>query len=879
MRRLLNLIESMVRTNFFQADQNGKSKSYISYKLDASKIEELPDPRPFAEIFVYSPRVEGVHLRQGRIARGGLRWSDRREDFRTEVLGLVKAQQVKNAVIVPSGAKGGFFPKQLPQGGDRAEIQAEAIEAYKTFISGLLDITDNLDLEGGSSAIVPPPNVVCFDDPDPYLVVAADKGTATFSDIANGISKDYGFWLGDAFASGGSQGYDHKVMGITARGGWEAVKRHFRELGRDIQTTPFTAIGVGDMSGDVFGNGMLLSKQTRLIAAFDHRDIYIDPTPDAATTWAERKKIFDLPRSSWADFNEDLISDGGGVFSRSLKTIPLTDEIRALIGVEATDLSPNDLIQAILRAETDLLWFGGIGTYLKAREESHLDVGDRANDAIRINVDELKAKVVGEGANLGCTQLGRIAFGRMDGCINMDAVDNAAGVDCSDHEVNIKILLDSAMAAGKLEETSRNELLEEMTSSVSELVLRNNYDQTLAITLAEGTGHEDRDADGRMMRALEREGRLDRDLEFLPSDDELANLAEAGLGLVRPELAVLMSYTKIELCEELLASTVPDDPYLGSMLMNYFPRVLCEEYGDEIENHRLRREIIATELANQIINVGGITFVHRIQEMTGASAADICKAFVIVRALYSLGPVRNRINALDNKVEAQIQSTMHWAVKELLKSQTAWFVTGGRMQSIEETVGRYQKGIRMVHDAPRSVVSGVEIDEIEGTIEDYVQKGVDEELASEVAILMPMAAACDMVEVAERTDFDINDVVEAYFLVGSQMRLDRLRQDVRRVSAGEHWDRLAIKRIGTDMAHYQRKLVELSLCEEADLSEGAVGLVAMWLEKHDGPISRFKQLFGELEASGGINIAKLSLLSSQMRDLVNTLEMSSQVRS
>jgi glutamate dehydrogenase len=871
MRRILNLIEAMVRTNFFQLDELGQPKPYISFKLDAARIEELPDPRPVAEIFVYSPRVEGVHLRQGRIARGGLRWSDRREDFRTEILGLVKAQQVKNAVIVPSGAKGGFFPKQLPQGGSRSEIQEEAIEAYKIFVSGLLDLTDNLVLCDGETKNVVPDRVVCFDAPDPYLVVAADKGTASFSDIANSISKKYGFWLGDAFASGGSQGYDHKVMGITARGGWEAVKRHFRELGQDIQTTPFTAVGVGDMSGDVFGNGMLLSKHIRLIAAFDHRDIFIDPRPDEGSTWIERKRLFDLPRSSWDDFNRDLISEGGGVFSRSSKTIPVTKEIQDLLQLDVDTLPPNDLIKAILKTEADLLWFGGIGTYLKSREESHLDVGDRASDAIRIDVDELRVQVVGEGANLGCTQLGRVSFARKGGRINMDAVDNAAGVDCSDHEVNIKILLDSAMAAGKLAEADRNHLLEDMTSSVSELVLRNNYEQTLAITLVESTGHEDRDADGRVMRALERDGSLDRDLEFLPSDDDLAELAEAGLGLVRPELAVLMSYTKITLSESLLKSDVPDDPYLGKMLQNYFPRVLCEQFSEEIEHHRLRREIISTELANQIVNVGGITFIHRIQEMTGAEVAEIAKAFVIVRALFSLGPIRIRINALDNKVDAEVQSSMHRAVKSLVKQQAAWFLTGNRMGSIGETIDRYKTGIQAVHDAPRSIVSGVEVSEIEEAADGYIKKGVDEELAGEVAILMPMSASCDMVEVAERTKRQVNEVAEAYFSVGSELRLDRLRQDIRHVSAGEHWDRLAIKRIGTDMAHYQRKLVEFALV--FDVSEdGAAGQVAQWLEKNDATIGRFKQLFGELEASGGINIAKLSLLSSQMRDLVNTLE-------
>lgn len=871
MRRLLNLILSMVRTNYFQRDDEGNIKPYISFKLDASKIEELPDPRPFAEVFVYSPQVEGVHLRGARIARGGLRWSDRREDFRTEVLGLVKAQQVKNSVIVPSGAKGGFFPKQLPQGGSREEVQAEAISAYKTFICGLLDLTDNLDLTSPDQEIIPPERVVCFDAPDPYLVVAADKGTATFSDIANGIAKDYGFWLGDAFASGGSQGYDHKVMGITARGGWEAVKRHFREIGHDIQTSAFTVVGCGDMSGDVFGNGMLLSKKIRLVAAFDHRDIFIDPAPDEARTWKERKRLFDLPRSSWDDFDRSLISEGGGIFSRSLKSIPLSPEVRQLLGIEAENLTPNELIKAILRAEADLLWFGGIGTYLKASGESHLDVGDRASDAVRIDVDELRVKVIGEGANLGCTQLGRIAFGRRGGRINMDAVDNAAGVDCSDHEVNIKILLDSAMAAGKLDEPRRNALLEDMTSAVSELVLRNNYDQTLAITLVESSSHKDRDADGRLMRALERDGRLDRDLEFLPGDDKLSDLAERGLGLARPELAILMSYMKIALSEALLDSDVPDDPWLTKTLYAYFPRVLREEFGEEIDRHRLRREIIATELANRIINIGGVTFVHRLREISGASPAEIARAFVIVRALYSLGPLRTRINALDNKVEADVQTKMHRAIKDLLYTQSVWFLSGGRMGAIGETIERYRDGITAVHDVPRSVVSGAEVSRIEARIESYIQKGVDEDLAAEVSILAPMAAACDVVDVAERTGFNVAEVTEGYFFVGAETRLDRLRQDVRDLSAGEHWDRLAIRRIGTDMAYYHRMLVEFALGHEAR-DQGAVACVSTWLSENEEPIGRFKQLFGELEATAGMNISKLSLLSSQMRDLVASLE-------
>ncbi|TNE35987.1 MAG: NAD-glutamate dehydrogenase, partial [Alphaproteobacteria bacterium] len=519
--RLLNLIDAITRTNFFQPSVEGSAKPYVSFKLDCEKVEDLPSPRPFAEIFVYSPRVEGVHLRGGPVARGGLRWSDRREDFRTEVLGLVKAQQVKNSVIVPQGAKGGFFPKALPARGSREDIQAEAIEAYKTFVRGLLDITDNLPLEAGSEEVIRPDHVVCYDGPDPYLVVAADKGTATFSDIANSVSAEYGFWLGDAFASGGSVGYDHKAMGITARGAWEAVKRHFREVGKDIQSESFTVIGVGDMSGDVFGNGMLLSKHIKLVAAFDHRHIFIDPTPDVDVTYAERKRLFETPRSSWNDFNRDYISEGGGIFPRAAKSIPVSAEMSALFNIAPGKITPVELMQAILKAKADLLWFGGIGTYVKSEEESAADVGDRTNDAIRVNARELRVQVVGEGANLGCTQRGRMEFARHGGRINMDAIDNAAGVDCSDHEVNIKILIDAAVASGQLSAEERSDLLAAMTDEVSALVLKNHYEQTLALSVATSTAFGDRDSDGRLMRALEARGQLNRALEFLPSDERL----------------------------------------------------------------------------------------------------------------------------------------------------------------------------------------------------------------------------------------------------------------------------------------------------------------------------------------------------------------------
>ena len=594
LRRYLNLVQSMLRTNYFQPAADGGPKPYLSFKLDSQKVAELPLPRPFREIFVFSPRVEAVHMRGGKVARGGLRWSDRREDFCTEVLGLMKAQTVKNAVIVPVGSKGGFFPKQLPSSGDRDVVQAEVIECYKTFIRGMLDITDNLS----AGAVITPSHVIRYDDDDPYLVVAADKGTATFSDIANGVSLEYGFWLGDAFASGGGAGYDHKGMGITARGAWESVKRHFREMDRDIQNEDFTAIGIGDMSGDVFGNGMLLSKHTRLIAAFDHRDVFIDPDPDPGKSWAERKRLFELPRSSWADYDAKLISKGGGVFSRKDKAVKLTPQIKTITGLDEDRVTPNELIHALLKAEVDLLWLGGIGTYVKAQDESHDDAGDRTNDGLRVNGRELGCKVVGEGGNLGFTQLGRIEYALAGGRLNTDAIDNSAGVDCSDHEVNIKILLGAVVADGEMTEKQRNRLLAEMTDEVGELVLRNNYLQGQALTMLERHAATLLEPQARFMRGLERAGKLDRALEFLPDEEALAERQAAGRGLTRPELAVLFSYAKMTLYEQLLESDVTESEALTRDVVNYFPTPLRETYRDAILGHRLKSEVIATLTAN-----------------------------------------------------------------------------------------------------------------------------------------------------------------------------------------------------------------------------------------------------------------------------------------
>ncbi|HUN51230.1 MAG TPA: NAD-glutamate dehydrogenase, partial [Candidatus Sulfotelmatobacter sp.] len=627
LRRFLNVIGAMRRTNFYQRDAVGAPKPYLSFKLESAAVDELPLPRPFVEIFVYSPRMEGIHLRGGRVARGGIRWSDRREDFRTEILGLMKAQQVKNAVIVPVGAKGGFVPKRPPVDGGREAVQADGIECYRTLIRGLLDITDN----HAGDRIVPPDKVVRRDGDDPYLVVAADKGTATFSDIANALSLEYGFWLGDAFASGGSAGYDHKKMGITARGAWEMVKRHFRELGTDIQAEDFTVVGIGDMSGDVFGNGMLLSPHIRLLAAFDHRHIFVDPDPVAAVAFRERRRLFDLPRSSWADYDAKLISAGGGAFDRKAKSVRLTPEIKARFGIERDSLTPTELIRVLLTAEVDLLWNGGIGTYVKAASETSADVGDRANDALRVDGRDLRAKVVGEGGNLGFTQRGRIEYALRGGRINTDALDNSAGVDTSDHEVNIKILLDAVVAAGDLTIKQRDKLMAEMSDELAALILQDNYLQGQAVSVAEAQGTALLPSFIRLMRSLEQRGRLDRAVEFLPDNAALLERQNAGSGLTRPEIAVLLAYAKMSLYDDLLDSDLPDETHFAVDLAKYFPRPLRKNFQGAIDGHRLRREIVATSVANSIINRVGPGFVGDIREETEADAAAIARVYVVSR--------------------------------------------------------------------------------------------------------------------------------------------------------------------------------------------------------------------------------------------------------
>ncbi|MBX6321418.1 MAG: NAD-glutamate dehydrogenase, partial [Rhodospirillaceae bacterium] len=744
LRRFLNLVRATLRTNHFQPGRDGGPKPYLSLKLNSHAVDEMPQPRPLYEIFVYSPRVEAVHLRGGKVARGGIRWSDRRDDFRTEVLGLMKAQMVKNAVIVPVGSKGGFVVKR-PPAGDRAALQAEVVACYQTMMRGMLDLTDTID----GDAVVPPAGLVRYDDDDPYLVVAADKGTASFSDVANAVAAEYGFWLGDAFASGGSAGYDHKKMGITARGAWEAVKRHFRELGVDVQTQDFTVVGVGDMSGDVFGNGMLRSRHIRLVGAFNHQHIFVDPDPDPARSYAERERLFNLPRSSWADYDRNVISPGGGVFERSAKSIPLSPEMRRALAVQAETMTPAELIRALLRAPVDLLYLGGIGTYVKATGESHAEVGDRANDALRVNARELRCRVVAEGANLGFTQRGRVEAALAGRRLNTDAVDNSAGVDCSDHEVNLKILLAEPARAGTLTRDERNKLLADMAEEVAALVLRDNYLQTQAISVTEARAPLLIDQHGRFMRALEKAGALDRALEALPDDEALERRLAARRGLTRPEIAVLLAYAKTTLYAELLPSDLPDDPALEEDLAGYFPAAVRTRFADAIRRHRLRREIIATVVTNDIVNRMGPTFVHVMREWTGAPAATIARAYFVARAAFDLPALWAEIEALDGTVPAALQIEMLHEAAQATETAVLWLLRHVPAPlDIAATLARFGPGIaRLAGLLPE--VSGE--DDRAGMTDRaarFAAAGAPEALARRLALLRPVAADLDVVGIA-----------------------------------------------------------------------------------------------------------------------------------
>ncbi|WP_439572381.1 NAD-glutamate dehydrogenase [Phreatobacter sp.] len=860
LRAFINLVQAAVRTNFYQTGEDGRVRPTIAIKFESRKIDKLPAPKPLYEIFVYSPRVEGVHMRFGKVARGGLRWSDRPQDFRTEVLGLVKAQQVKNAVIVPVGAKGGFVPKRLPPASQRDAWLAEGTESYRIFVRSLLQITDNIEASG----IVPPADTVRHDGDDPYLVVAADKGTATFSDTANQLSLEKGHWLGDAFASGGSQGYDHKGMGITARGAWEAVKRHFRETGTDIGVTPFSVAGVGDMSGDVFGNGMLLERTIRLVAAFDHRDIFLDPSPDPEASWAERRRLFDMPRSSWADYDKTLISAGGGVFPRSAKSIALSPEVQAVLDLPKAEATPQEVMNAILKAPVDLLFFGGIGTYVRASGETDDEVGDRANDAIRVTGMEIRAKVVGEGANLGMTQRGRIEAGRRGVRLNTDAIDNAAGVNTSDVEVNIKIALTTPERDGRLDPQARNALLADMTEEVGRLVLRNNYLQTLALSLSQRRGLEELGFQQRLMQSLETQGKLDRAVEYLPDDAEIAERRRRGDPLTRPEIAVLIAYAKIDLYDDLLDSTVPDDPYLSRELVRYFPRPIQEQYPDAVESHRLRREIIATGLSNSMINRGGPAFVARLIDQTGADVAAIASAFAAVRDAYGMTALNTELDTLDNRVAGQIQLELYGAIQDLLIDRVVWFIRNVDLtRGLADVIAHHRSGIEQVAASLDTVLPPDAAARRAARMAELHAAGVPDPLASVLAGLDWLAIAPDIVAVADATGRPVADVAATTFAASAAFRLDEVKAAARTIAVTDYFDRLALDRALDSIAVAERRLA-------ADMMTGpATGeaAVAAWMAVHGGRAERIRTAVAEI-AGSGLTVSKATVAASLLGDLV-----------
>jgi len=912
LRRFINVVDATLRTNAFQPGPDGAPKPYVSFKLDSRVIDDLPLPRPWVEVFVYSPRVEAVHLRGGRVARGGIRWSDRREDFRTEILGLMKAQMVKNAVIVPVGSKGGFVVKRPPRDGGPDAIRAEGVACYRTFMRGLLDVTDNLETAAGKVSVVHPPAVIRHDADDPYLVVAADKGTATFSDIANAVAAEYGYWLDDAFASGGSAGYDHKKMGITARGAWESVKRHFRELGHDTQSTPFSVVGVGDMSGDVFGNGMLLSRQIRLIGAFNHLHVFLDPDPDPAASFAERERLFALGRGSWDQYDPAKISEGGGVFDRRAKSVTLSAPARAAIGLDRSTVTPNELIAAMLKAPIDLLWFGGIGTYVKAGEESHGEVGDKANDALRVDARSVRARVIGEGANLGVTQRGRIEYARLGGRtgdgaavgaggrLNTDFIDNSGGVDCSDHEVNIKILTGSVLRAGDMTVKQRNALLERMTEEVADLVLRDNYLQTQALSLTMAEGPELLDQQARFMRGLERAGKLDRAVETLPDDEDLTERLGRREGLTRPELCVLLSYAKITLYDEILASDLPDDPFLAGDLERYFPTPLQDRHAKAIHGHTLRREIVATSVTNSVVNRTGPTFMAEMADKTGMGAAEVTRAYLIVRDSFGLRDLWAAIEALDTKVDADVQTHMMLQTRKLIERGTAWILRNGADRlDIGAEIARYAPGIEQLRAHLDEVLYAEARAVVDGRVAEMTGAGVPVALAREIAALNLIASAFDLIRIADTTSAALPTVGPVYFDVGRRLGIAWLRDGALRMQAANHWQKQAVAAIVDDLyalqADLTARVVETTgAAPEPAAAPGAApsgapsgapgaaeahgsgdgqiwtdgGLLDRWVERRRAPVERIDQLIAELRALDHVDLSMLAVANRRLRGLM-----------
>lgn len=866
LRRFLEVILATLRTNYFQLDNKQQAKSYISLKFDPSAIPDMPRPLPKFEIFVYSPRVEGVHLRAAKVARGGLRWSDRREDFRTEVLGLMKAQQVKNTVIVPEGAKGGFVLKTTKLGTmSRDEIQKEGIECYSIFISGLLDITDNIK----DGEIVPPQHVVRYDEDDPYLVVAADKGTATFSDIANGISKSYDFWLNDAFASGGSAGYDHKKMGITSRGAWVSVQRHFRELGIDPNHHDFTVAGIGDMAGDVFGNGMLLSRHIKLIGAFNHLHIFIDPNPNPEISFEERKRLFNLPRSSWSDYNPELISAGGGVFNRSAKSIKLTAEMKEALQTTKDSMSPNDLIRALLMAPVDLIWNGGIGTFVKSTQESNLDVGDRTNDAIRINANELRARVIAEGGNLGMTQMARVEYSLNGGIVNTDFIDNSAGVDCSDHEVNIKILLNQIVAAGDLSLEQRNKMLEEMTGEVAELVLADNYDQTLMLSLEASVSQQTMDFLRQYMNELEKAGRLDRKLEFLPENKGMQDRKQNNSPLTRPELALLMAYCKMYLKRDINQTRIADDSYFDKYLPIAFPKLIASRYPEQLKAHSLRREIIATQVCKSLTDRMGINFADRLHRETGFGLEFIVRAYAVAESVFDLDNLWRRIISLDYKVSTAVQYKMMLQVYHLIRRTTRWVLRNRKQtMSINETIEELKPGITKLTESLLTLLDTAEKEAVEAVIKQYEDDGVPADLAADIAKCNALFTSLDIVEAARKYELDLFEVARTYYLLGKRLDLNYLREMMNAYVIGSQWDELARSGFRDDLDRAQRKLSTriLTMKSKNGKPMETQDRIELWVKRYQFLMDRWQKLVADIKSSDIIGFVTYSVVLRELFD-------------
>lgn len=862
-RRFLNVMQATLRTNFFQTDSSGQPKEYLSFKLDPSIIDELPLPRPMFEIFVYSPRVEAVHLRGGPVARGGLRWSDRREDFRTEVLGLMKAQMVKNAVIVPVGSKGGFVVKRPP--GQRQALEKEVLYCYQTFIRGMLDLTDNRVKD----MVISPPRVVRHDTDDPYLVVAADKGTATFSDVANGIAEEYGYWLGDAFASGGSAGYDHKRMGITARGAWESVKRHFRELDMDIQNRDdFTVVGIGDMSGDVFGNGMLLSRHIKLLLAFNHLHIFIDPNPDPEISFQERERLFQLSRSNWEDYDKNLLSKGGGVYNRSSKSIQVSPEACQALGLKKERYTPNELIHQVLQAPVDLLWNGGIGTYVKAAAETHTEVGDKANDSLRVNGRDLRCRVVGEGGNLGFTQRGRIEYAQCGGKILTDAIDNAGGVNCSDHEVNIKILLNQVVKNGDMTEKQRNQLLAKMTDEVGELVLRQNYLQPQAISMIHNRAADLLSDHSRVIRTLEKMGKLDRTLEFLPSDQEITEREAAQQGLTPPEIAVLLAYGKIALYEELLESDVPEDTYLRNELLAYFPSPLRKSFAQEMDNHPLRREIIATYITNSMLNRMGSSFAFRLWEETGESYPNIARAYTAARELFDTRQLWSAIESLDNQVPAELQIFMMSLSQRLLERSSLWLLRHRRSPlPIEAIVAQFHPGVTILKAELPNLLKAAELEQLENAQQRFLDAKVPEELARWVASLDALYCAFDLVEVAGQRELSVTVIATVYFTLISHLNLNWLRQSIAELPVNSHWQSRARSALLNGL-YDQGRLLTADVFQSTSPEDHPEKRLSTWFDNNQDKVERCQNIFADLRSAGQPDLAMLSVALRETASLM-----------